>query len=86
MLNTQNTKSTKFVKIDKTDDRFLDLLLFMLKKIDLTPENMAVMISSEITHIEAEFETMEIRFYFNQDPSIFHAKLEKLVKDSDTIH
>lgn len=47
---------------------------------------MAVMIASEITYIELRQETMEIRFYFNQDPSIFHAKLEKLAKDSDTIH
>ncbi|HEA3250934.1 TPA: hypothetical protein RVS92_001202 [Pasteurella multocida] len=82
----EKTQKNNFIRIEKTDDRFLDLLVFMLKKIDLTPENMAVMIASEITYIELRQETMEIRFYFNQDPSIFHAKLEKLAKDSDTIH
>ncbi|GJJ80772.1 hypothetical protein K7G92_001001 [Pasteurella canis] len=86
MLNTQNTKNTKFVKIDKTDERFLDLLLFMLKKIDLTPENMAVMISSEITHIEAEFETMEIRFYFKNNPEIFEARINQFAQSSNLIN
>ncbi|HDR1693357.1 hypothetical protein QQW93_00465 [Pasteurella multocida] len=79
----EKTQKNNFIRIEKTDDRFLDLLVFMLKKIDLTPENMAVMIASEITYIELRQEAMEIRFYFNQDPSIFHAKL---AKDSDTIH
>ncbi|HDR0691089.1 hypothetical protein ACNO7P_10550 [Bisgaard Taxon 45] len=82
----EKTQKNNFIRIEKTDDRFLDLLVFMLKKIELTPENMAVMIASEITYIELRQETMEIRFYFNQDPSIFHAKLEKFAKDSDTIH
>ncbi|HHT7856378.1 hypothetical protein [Pasteurella multocida] len=82
----EKTQKNNFIRIEKTDDRFLDLLVFMLRKIELTPENMAVMIASEITYIELRQETMEIRFYFNQDPSIFHAKLEKLAKDSDTIH
>lgn len=82
----EKTQKNNFIRIEKTDDRFLDLLVFMLKKIDLTPENMAVMIASEITYIELRQETMEIRFYFKKDPSIFHAKLEKLAKDSDTIH
>ncbi|MFP4727098.1 hypothetical protein ABWF18_11100, partial [Pasteurella multocida] len=71
----EKTQKNNFIRIEKTDDRFLDLLVFMLKKIDLTPENMAVMIASEITYIELRQEAMEIRFYFNQDPSIFHAKL-----------
>ncbi|HDX1164864.1 hypothetical protein ACFGXD_04375 [Pasteurella multocida] len=82
----EKTQKNNFIRIEKTDDRFLDLLVFMLRKIELTPENMAVMIASEITYIELRQETMEIRFYFNQDPSFFHAKLEKLAKDSDTIH
>ncbi|MGC7590058.1 hypothetical protein ACPWUF_06215 [Bisgaard Taxon 46] len=82
----EKTQKNNFIRIEKTDDRFLDLLVFMLKKIELTPENMAVMIASEITYIELRQETMEIRFYFNQDPSIFHAKLEKFAKDSNTIH
>ncbi|HHE3603385.1 TPA: hypothetical protein ACPD3O_001419 [Pasteurella multocida] len=82
----EKTQKNNFIRIEKTDDRFLDLLVFMLRKIELTPENMAVMITSEITYIELRQETMEIRFYFNQNPSIFHAKLEKLAKDSDTIH
>ncbi|MFC0918853.1 hypothetical protein ACFGWN_04525 [Pasteurella multocida] len=82
----EKMQKNNFIRIEKTDDRFLDLLVFMLKKIELTPENMAVMIAIEITYIELRQETMEIRFYFNQDPSIFHAKLEKLAKDSDTIH
>lgn len=82
----EKTQKNNFIRIEKTDDRFLDLLVFMLRKIELTPENMAVMIASEITYIELRQETMEIRFYFNQDPSIFHAKLEKLAKYSDTIH
>ncbi|MFP4678828.1 hypothetical protein ABWH58_10935, partial [Pasteurella multocida] len=69
----EKTQKNNFIRIEKTDDRFLDLLVFMLKKIDLTPENMAVMIASEITYIELRQEAMEIRFYFNQDPSIFHA-------------
>ncbi|MFP4678825.1 hypothetical protein ABWF18_11095, partial [Pasteurella multocida] len=71
----EKMQKNNFIRIEKTDDRFLDLLVFMLKKIELTPENMAVMIASEITYIELRQETMEIRFYFNQDPSIFHAKL-----------
>lgn len=54
----EKTQKNNFIRIEKTDDRFLDLLVFMLKKIDLTPENMAVMIASEITYIELRQEAM----------------------------
>ena len=68
----------QLIQVEKTDDRFFDLLVFAFERLDLTPRVAALMVMSDIFKLEIDRETEEVRFYFKTDPIALQQRLDEL--------
>ena len=85
-MSKDNKEDDAFERIERTDSRFFDLLLFAFEKINLNPRMAAVMVMSEITHIAVHKESCEVRFYFKSDPEILQQRICETEKSTSILH